>query len=73
MKATENTLTKRELMLLLPEVGETINPFGYAHKLCASLRAGVITFEQFDMLCGDLQLHCEANNIETKNEIASLF
>jgi len=69
----ENVKTLRELMLDLYEVGETINPFGYALKLAQALRKGEITFEQYDLLCGSLQIYCQREKISTSNEICSLF
>ena len=63
----------RDALLEIEEVGESINAFGYAHRLCISLRLEKISFDQFDGLCKELQFHCEMNNIPTSNEIASLF
>ncbi len=63
----------RDAILEMQEVGETINAFGYAHRLCVSLRLETISQQQFDGLCQELQFHCEKNNITTSNEICSLF
>ena len=63
----------RDAILEMYEIGESINVFGYAHRLCVSLRLGTISFDQYDGLCKELQFHCEMNNIPTSNEIASLF
>jgi hypothetical protein len=79
---TENKMTTaqatpfknfRDALLEIVEVGESINPFGYAYRLCISLRLGTISFEQYDGLCKELKFHCENNKITTSNEIASLF
>lgn len=63
----------RDALLEIEEVGESINAFGYAHRLCISLRLETLSFDQFNGLCKELQFHCKMNNIETSNEIASLF
>ena len=63
----------RDALLEIEEVGESINAFGYAHRLCISLRLETISQKQFDGICKELKFHCEKNNIETSNEIASLF
>ena len=69
----KNSTTLRNLMLDLCEVGESINSFGYASKLMKALKKNQITFNQFELLCGDLYLHCQKNKIETSNDICSLF
>lgn len=63
----------RDAILEMYEIGESINVFGYAHRLCVSLRLETISQQQFDGLCQELQFHCEMNNIPTSNEICSLF
>jgi hypothetical protein len=63
----------RDALLEIEEVGESINAFGYAHRLCISLRLETISFDQFDGLCNELKWHCQVNKISTSNEIASLF
>ena len=63
----------RDALLEIQEVGESINAFGYAHRLCISLRLETISFDQYDGLCNELQFHCQVNKIPTSNEIASLF
>ena len=75
MTTTSNnkTRTLRELHLDLCEVGETMSAFSYSLKMCKALRNEEITLDQFDMLCGDLYLHCKRNNVPTSNEICSLF
>ncbi len=63
----------REFMLLLCEVGETMSAFAYALEMMISLKNDEITTKEFELLSGDLQLHCRRNKIETSNEICSLF
>jgi len=63
----------RDAILEMIEVGESINVFGYALRLCVSLRMKTISFEQFDGLCKELKSYCEINKVETSNEICSLF
>jgi hypothetical protein len=63
----------RDALLEMVEVGESINAFGYAYRLCISLRLETISLDQFDGLCKELKFHCERNKIATSNEIASLF
>jgi hypothetical protein len=69
----KNKNTLRELMLDLCEVGETMNAYGYALKMMKALSNKEITSEQFKLLAGDLQIHCQREKIETSNEICSLF
>lgn len=66
-------MTKRELHLLLCEVGETISAFAYAEELMKSLKSGSITQEQFSMFSGDLKRHCAIFGVPTANEFVSLF
>jgi hypothetical protein len=64
----------RDALLSIEDVdGINVNAFGYALRLCISLRLNVITLEQWDGLCAELKFHCEKEGIETSNEIASLF
>jgi hypothetical protein len=63
----------RDAILEMYEVGESINVFGYSLRLCISLRENTITNEQFEGISQQLKWYCEKFNIETSNEIASLF
>lgn len=63
----------RDAILEMYEIGDTINVFGYAYRLCISLRLHTITIDQYDGLCKELDAYCRRENIETSNEIASLF
>jgi hypothetical protein len=63
----------RDAILEMYEVGESISAFGYAYRLCISLRLNTITIKQFDSLSKELEIYCEKLNIETSNEICSLF
>ena len=63
----------RDAILEMYEIGESINVFGYAYRLCISLRLDTITMDQYDGLCKELDAYCRRENIETSNEIASLF
>lgn len=63
----------RDAMLELPTVGESTNVFAYSLRLMLSLKHETIPPAQYKLLCGDLQLHCERNKIETSNQICSLF
>jgi hypothetical protein len=69
----KNSTTLRNLMLDLCEVGESISAFAYASKLMKAVSTNEITFNQFELLSGDLYLHCQRNKIQTSNEICSLF
>lgn len=51
--------------VLYTEVGETMNAFGYAHRLCLSLRYKTITSEEFDGLSSHMIWYCERMKIET--------
>jgi hypothetical protein len=63
----------RDAILEMQEVGESINAFGYAHRLMVSLRTETITSSEFDGLIKELKFYCQRNRVETKNEICSLF
>ena len=63
----------RDEILEMYEIGATINVFGYAYRLCISLRLHTITIDQYDGLCKELDAYCRRENIKTSNEIASLF
>jgi hypothetical protein len=63
----------RDAILEMYEVGESINAFGYTHRLLVSLRLKTITGQQFDGLLNQLEWYCEKFKIETSNELASLF
>jgi hypothetical protein len=75
METSEKTpfVNHRDALLEMYEVGESINAFGYALRLCLSLRHKTITMEQFDSLVNEFQWYCQEFNIQTSNEIASLF
>jgi hypothetical protein len=63
----------RDAILEMYEVGESINSFEYAYRLFISLRLNAITIEQFDSLSQQLKFYCKKFNIQTSNEICSLF
>jgi hypothetical protein len=63
----------RDAILEMYEIGESINVFGYAHRLCISLRLETITMDQYDGLCKELKAHCHREEIKTSNEVVSLF
>jgi hypothetical protein len=63
----------REFHLDLCDVESTADAFAYALKMMRSLKQGCISNEQYDLLAGSLQLHCQREDIRTKNELASLF
>jgi hypothetical protein len=63
----------REFHLDLCDVESTADAFAYALKMMRSLKQGCISNEQYDLLAGSLQLHCNRDGIRTKNELASLF
>ncbi len=63
----------RDAVLEMYEIGESINVFGYAYRLCISLRLDTITMDQYDGLCKELEANCNREKIETSNEVASLF
>lgn len=64
---TNHFPNKREAMLDLIDVNED-NVFSYAKKLMISLRLGTIDSKNYELLTGDLYLHCLRNNIPTKIE-----
>jgi hypothetical protein len=63
----------RDAILEMYEIGESINAFGYTSRLMSSLYEGTITIEQWQSLSQQLKFYCEKFNIETSNEICSLF
>jgi hypothetical protein len=66
-------INHRDALLEMQEVGESINAFGYAHRLMVSLRTETITSAQFDSLLNELEFYCQKNRVETRNELGSLF
>jgi hypothetical protein len=74
---TQQTTTfknKREAMLELANVTYG-NVFTYALRLMKSLTNGTIESNQYELLCGDLRMHCQQNGISTTCEYTgtSLF
>lgn len=67
------TSTLRELMFQISEIDETKNPFRIALNMTIALKNNQISNEQFELLAGDLFKACKIYNIETSNEICSLF
>jgi hypothetical protein len=65
--------TLRNLLLDLYEVGESINAFQYAYDMMIALKNDEITPREYELLSGSFYLHCKRNQIETSNEICSLF
>jgi hypothetical protein len=65
--------TLRELMFQISEIDETRNPFEIVLQMMNALRESKITFEQFKLLFGNLEIECQRYNIPTSNEICSLF
>jgi hypothetical protein len=63
----------RDAILSMYDIGDTMNVFGYAHKLCISLRLETITPDQYNGLCSELMAYCYREKIETTNEVVSLF
>jgi hypothetical protein len=63
----------RDAILEMYEVGESVNVFGYAHRLCLSLRLETITTQEFGGLVKELECYCENFKIKTSNELVSLF
>lgn len=65
--------TVRELMLQIAEIDENSNPFSIARNLMQALGNDEITASQYEMLVNDFQRECKYYNLETRNEICSLF
>ena len=61
----KQTNTKRELMLDLYEVGESLTVWAYIGKMFDALKNDKITNEQYDLLSGDLLEYCKRENIPT--------
>ena len=70
---TTTTITKRELHLQLVEINENSNVFTFAKNLMIAIKNEVITYNEYDMFCGDLYWLCLKHNIKTINECVSLF
>jgi hypothetical protein len=73
MLTNKNPQNLREFHLDLCDVKTTADAFTYALKMMLSLKHDFITNKQYELLAGSLELHCKAEGIRTKNEIASLF
>lgn len=65
--------TVKEAKQQMLEIGKTIGVFQFALNLMYSLKFETITNTEYNLIAGDLYLYCAKNNIETKNEIVSLF
>jgi hypothetical protein len=70
---TTTITTHRELILQISEINETKNAFKIALNLMLALKNNEITSNEYDLLCGELFYKCNKYNIETCNEICSLF
>ena len=70
-----NTLPQnvREFHLDLCEVASTADAWKYVLKMAHSRRRKYISREEYKSLAESLQLHCIAENISTKDEIAGYF
>jgi len=69
----DNCQNAREFHLDLCDVTTTADAFTFALKMMVSLKHNFITDRQYQLLAGDLQKHCLANGIPTKNDLVSLF
>jgi len=63
----------RNFILEISEIDENTNVFAIAYNMMKALKNDEKTNRQFDFLCGELQLECLRLNIQTSNEICSLF
>jgi hypothetical protein len=71
---TTKTMTHRDLLLMINDANEpNFNPFTVAKQMMLALKCGTITNNQYDNLSKELDYECKRNNVDTKNEIASLF
>jgi hypothetical protein len=66
-------LQARELMLQIADMDQNSNPFLIAGNLMQALRYDQISASQYEMLVNDFQRECKYYNLETRNEICSLF
>jgi hypothetical protein len=66
----ESTLTYNEFVALIPHID---NPFGFTLEVFESIKNNTITGKEYEVIFGMLKLHCELKDIETKNEICSLY
>ena len=65
--------TYRELILDISEIDENSNAFAIALKMAKALNKGEITSTQYESLSKQLFYECKRNNVNTSNEICSLF
>lgn len=70
---TTTKITKRELHFQISEIDENSNVFSFAKNLMSALKNEVITYNEYDMFCGDLYWKCLKHNLKTTNEFVSLF
>lgn len=73
MAATTKNSILRNLIFDISEIDETRNPFSIALNMAIALRNNEITSEEYTLLLCDLFLNCKRYNIETSNEICSLY
>ena len=69
----KNTITKRELHFQLSEIEKNSNVFAFAKNLMIALKNDIITYNEYDLFCGDLYWKCLKHYIKTTNECVSLF
>ena len=75
MTNTKNNVMKmqKELLLQIAEIETTIDAFKVAYNMMIALRDDQISSKRYELLSNELFITCKDGNIETKNELISLF
>lgn len=64
--------TRRNLMLDLMLVGETLTPYAYALKLMHALKSNEIDNHEFDWLTYNFEMYCRTEKISTNINFSTL-
>jgi hypothetical protein len=64
--------TRRNLMLDLMEVGETLTPYTYALRMMEALKSNQIDNHEFDWLIYNFEMYCRTEKISTNINFSTL-
>jgi len=65
MENETKNITRRNLMLDLMEVGETLTPDSYALRMMEALKSNKIDLNEFDWLTYNFEMYCRTEKIST--------
>ena len=64
--------TRRNLMLDLMDVGETLTPYTYALRMMKALKSNQIDNHDFDWLTYNFEMYCRTEKISTNINFSTL-